>query len=633
MVSSMALLFGAAFAWAVYTFVSGFATNIAKARKSGFPYIVVPAHPANRLWQITQKIWIPLIKSLPKAWWEGWLFVLIQDWEYREGQKAWELGDNFLVVGPGAISLFSRNAETVHQVTARRELFPKDTTDYSILRLFGENVLTAEGSVWRMHRKVTAASFNEKNAAHTFAESINQTRGLIAKWLGPDGKGNKTIVTAERDTMTLALNIIGYVGFGLRLLWPGQTLPADTDPRMAKYGSLEPPPGHSMSFAQALAETLEYLLVLLLVPWSVLKRLPFKWAKAAWEAKENYVGYMDEFLQDKVAEVRAGDQPKDSMDIMGQLVRAKYSKSTRDTSELSDSDIVGNAFIIIVAGHETTANTMHFTFIELASHPAAQRALQKDVDEICGWDSDPSSWNYEKVINPMLASQVAAAMNETLRLMPPVTGIPKHVAPAHGDQVITVDGEKHTLAAGTNVIIAAVSVQRNPRYWPTRPSKVEPGRDDIDDFEPERWFRTSDTTKEEADDAGDTEDYGGFKGSDTSDKLFRPPRGAFVPFSDGARSCLGRRIAQVEMLAALAVVFQKYSVELAVDEWASDEEVEKMGVEERRKLYKKAQDKCRATLRKATSMLTLKLHGDLYVPIRLVRRGEERFVNIVDMED
>lgn len=587
----------------------------------------------NRYWQLTCWFWVPLIKCLPKSWWDGWLFAMLHDWTYHDGRKAWEpFGDTIVVVAPGRIQLFTRNAEMIRQVTARRDHFPKNTRDYEILRVFGENVLTSEGSVWRMHRKVQAPSFNEKNAAHTFSEAINQTQGMVAKWLGPDGTGAQTIRTAEKETMTLALNVIAYVGFGLRLLWPGQTLPADTDLKMAKYGSLEPPPGHTMSFAHALESTLEHLLVLLIVPWPVLKWLPFKWAKTSWEAKENYVGYMDEFLRDKIAEVRRGDQPKDSMDLMGQLVRTKYGKSAGDGgSELSDSDIIGNAFIITVAGHETSANVMHFSFVELANNPAAQRAVQKDIDEICGRNSDPATWSFESVINPMLASHLGASMNESLRLVPPVPEIPKHVATRFGDQVVTIDGEKHTLPAGMNLSISAVAVHRNPRYWPSRPSRVRPGEDDIDDFDPERWFRSSDSAKDEAED-GDTEDYGGFTGRDTSDSLFRPERGAFVPFSDGARSCLGRRIGQVEILAALAVVFQRYSMELAVDEWASDEEVEKMTAEERRSLYKKAQDKCRATVQKASSMLSLKLQGDLHVPLRLVKRGDERFINLIDPE-
>lgn len=62
------------------------------------------------------------------------------------------------------------------------------------------------------------------------------------------------------------LNIISYVGFGLRLLWPGQSLPADADARLAKYAALEPASGHTVSFATALAETMDSLLMLLITP-------------------------------------------------------------------------------------------------------------------------------------------------------------------------------------------------------------------------------------------------------------------------------------------------------------------------------------------------------------------------------
>jgi cytochrome P450 len=500
--------------------------------------------------------------------------------------------------------------------------------------MFGQNVLASEGQMWRTHRKVTAASFNEKNAAHTFGEATRQTKGMIAKWLGPDGKGNKTITTVEHDAMTLALNIIGAIGFGLRLLWPGQTMSNDIDPRLAKYGSLDPPPGHSLTFPQALELTLQKIFAILLVPWSVLKVLPFEWAKIASQAKDEYLAYMDEFLKDKIAEVRQGEQIQEGMDIMGQLVRSKYGKGSDHGGNLSDSDIIGNAFIMIVAGHETTANTLHFILLELATNPAAQRALQNDIDSIFEKGSDPSSWNYESSINAMLASRLGATMNEILRLMPAVVAIPKEVSPAHGDQIVTIDGEKHLLPAGMTIIFSSVGVQRNERYWPTRPSKIVPGKPhDLDDFDPERWYRTStasSTGKEEVKGA-DTEDYGGFQGPDTSASLFRPVRGSFIAFSDGPRACLGRRIAQVEMLAALATTFQSHSLELAVDEWASDDEVARMSIEDKKRVYKLAQDKSRATIRKATSLLTLGFHGKYAIPVRLVKRGEERFVNVVDM--
>ena len=292
---------------------------------------------------------------------------------------------------------------------------------------------------------------------------------------------------------------------------------------------------------------------------------------------------------------------------------------------------------MIVAGHETTANIIHFTLANLAISPAVQRKLQRDIDAILE-GKEPEAWDYE-VTNALQASMVGACINETLRLMPPVCGIPKEVSPSQ-DQVLTIDGEKHLLPRATQLDLVITAAQRNPRYWPTRPSRITPGAaTDMDDFVPGRWFPTdavaaaTNNNKEEVAavvvEGADTEDFGGFAGPDTSAQLYHPPRGAFIPFSDGARSCLGRRIAQVELLASLSVVFQKHSVELAVDEWASDEEVAAMGPAERAEVYGKAQEKAREAIASASTRLTLKLHGTKFIPVRLVKRGEERFVNCV----
>ena len=78
-------------------------------------------------------------------------------------------------------------------------------------------------------------------------------------------------------------------------------------------------------------------------------------------------------------------------------------------------------------------------------------------------------------------------------------------------------------------------------------------------------------------------------------------------------------------MAVLAVIFQRYSIELAVDEWASDEDVEAMSMEEKKSLYEIAQKKARQTIRTATSIITLRLHSSS-VPFRLVTKGQERFI-------
>lgn len=227
---------------------------------------------------------------------------------------------------------------------------------------------------------------------------------------------------------------------------------------------------------------------------------------------------------------------------------------------------------------------------------------------------------------------IGAVLNEQLRLMPPVVNIPKAVHKTQ-DQTLILEGKKVVLPADAFINMNAVGVQRNPKYWPSRgPSKISGAQNDLDDFVPERWL-TEDGKGSEITDEIDSEeeDFGAFTGRDTAAQLFRPVRGSYIPFSDGPRSCLGRRIAQVEVVAVLAVIFQTYSLELAVDQWATDEEVDKMTIQERRVLYQKAQKKARETIRSATTRITLKLHdGEMHIPLRLVRRGDERFVNVIN---
>lgn len=349
---------------------------------------------------------------------------------------------------------------------------------------------------------------------------------------------------------------------------------------------------------------------------------------------------MNEMFATKIEEAREG-VVTEGMDIMGTLVRSSYGENgsrTLDQAEkdkvkphvLSDSDILGNAFVMILAGHETTANSIHFSLIELAINPKSQRDLQDEVSNLFG-NTPPETWEYDASMNALLGGMCGAVLNEQLRLMPPVIAIPKHVT-RHSDQSITVDGKKYTFPAGSKVWFATPNVHRNPRYWPTRPSTVSERDDDLNDFKPERWLVTSKDAGDSGSENTSDDEFGGFTGQDAHKKLFRPVRGSYIPFSDGPRSCLGRRLAQVKVMAVLAVIFQTCSIELAVDQWATDEEVAKMSKEERKTLYKKAQDEARALIRSATARITLKLHppGQTYIPVRVVRKGEERFVNIIE---
>ncbi|KAI1331422.1 cytochrome P450 [Xylariaceae sp. FL0255] len=635
MLSSVLLIFGALAAVGMYRYVSSLRKQIERAKSTGLKYYILPVTPITPYGQAFAIIWVPLMKLLwPKSYWEDIEDICWPNWLYSRSYKAFAKAhtETLVIATPSILLMHTVDPSFTHEVSSRREAFPKPTEHYKILQSFGTNVLTTEGQVWRLHRKITSSSFNEKNAALIFRESIEQTQGMMAYWLEKQKKG--IIKSVEHDTMTLALNIISYAGFGLRLIWPDQALPADADPKSIKYASVDPVAGHSLTFPESIERTLKYLLTILVCPCILLDNLPIEHFKKTKEARDNYSQYMREFIAEKAADIRSGDhQP--GMDLMGSLVSTLYGDDEgkkKSGIKLSDEEIIGNAFIMFVAGHETTANTMHFSILELANNPAVQRQVQQDVDRILGRDSDPAKWDYDEKLNAMQASMLGAVMNETLRLMPPVVEVPKKTTPTQ-EQSVTIDGVKRTLPPNTYIGLSMAATHRNPRVWPTKPSKITGESTDLDDWVPERWFRASMSVAEKKSETfvEDTEDYGGYAGPDTSASMYRPVRGSYIPFSDGARSCLGRRMAIVEVLAAFAVIFQKYSIENDVSDWASDEEVARMTDEEKSELYAKAVKRSRDVMGTAETRITLKLYNGSFVPLRLVKRGEERFVNCVDL--
>jgi cytochrome P450 len=227
-------------------------------------------------------------------------------------------------------------------------------------------------------------------------------------------------------------------------------------------------------------------------------------------------------------------------------------------------------------------------------------------------------------------------MNEELRLVPPVVMIPKSTQeiPQH----LTIQGKDCIVPPNVNIGLNAVAVGRNPKYWPHGPARsAEDGGpihptsnldNDLEEFKPERWFVTglSDGTEdtkntEDKDEDADLVDLA----PDTASSMFRPPKGAYIPFSEGFRACMGRRFAQVEILATLAMIYKDQSVELSVDALASEEEVESMNEEERKEIWKKAKVEAERKLKdELATVITLQFRGK-GIKVRVVPRGKELF--------
>ncbi|QDS72315.1 hypothetical protein FKW77_007539 [Venturia effusa] len=623
----------------------GLYKNIRKAEASGIPYIISPIYGLNMLWLTTAKLWMPLFRLLPSFLTEPWIGMIEGDWTWRVrftpfGPTGRPGTDTFLIVSPESNLLCTSEAEVISQITTRRNDFPKPISIYKSLDIYGKNVVTVEGAEWRRHRKVTAPQFNEKSNAVVWKESIFQAEEMAKSWqsghvVKAGGYANGKAVSLghvigelSKDTMRLSLHVISRAGFGVRCLWPGAT---DAEKAEGSMDSNVIPQGHEMSYTNSLETLLHSILALILMPDWLLKYAPFKVLNETRTSWIEWRKYMHEIYESNVKlEKTSGLHADDSggLDLMAALVKNSVGKA----DGLSESEIMGNSFVMFLAGHETAANTIHFCILFLAIRPDVQKRLQAELDDIFQ-GRPPSQWDYDAHLPRLFSGLLGAIMNEQLRLIPPVINIPKCTLPG-SPQALTVGGKECTVPEDTFINLNTVAVHRNPKYWPHGLARSEElgGRvhdtsnadNDLEEFRPERWLLSENgkgDAKIEVKEESDEVDLS----PDTASTLFRPVKGAYIPFSEGFRACLGRRFAQVEILATLAVIYHSHSVELCVDEYASESEVAGMSETERRETWKKAKVEAERKIREEMgTVITLQLRGK-GVKVRFCERGNEQF--------
>ncbi|KAL8710831.1 MAG: hypothetical protein Q9220_004634 [cf. Caloplaca sp. 1 TL-2023] len=623
--------------------------NYHAAKATGIPYVVLPWNSLNLIWLITRPFLAPYLSKSPIGD-SLWFRLVNVDWPWHEQYTPFQtLGsDSFISVSPARNYFHTADAAVIDQITKRRNDFPKPIEVYGSLDLYGKNVVSTEGSLWKHHRKTVSPPFNERNNRLVWAESLRQAQGMVKGWMGGQTESSPTLLTVAADCMKLSLHVISCAGFGVNLEWPGtedgqnghlgnghlSRQPAEKGPQEPHFKG-----DHSMSFPDALASLLHNMIWILILPMYLLKRLPFAGPKLSYNAYLEWGKYLHEIFNNKKSDIASG-QHQEGMDLMGFLLKgAGVTSSSKTQQTLSDTEIMGNAFVFLLAGHETAANSIHFSCMYLALHPASQRRLQHSLDRIFG--SRPvSEWDYDRDFNALFGTMAGAVLAEELRLIPPVPAIPKCVPATSPPQTLMIGDRKFTIPPATYINLVSVAAHRNPKLWPTGPpanpeNPIHPtsNRDnDLEEFKPERWLRDN-NPKALASDADQDQEAKQYTedaphtatGTNSSSLLHRPPRGAYIPFSEGYRACLGRRFAQVEVLAVLAFIFKFYSIELSVDEFASDDEVEGMGAEERGRVWGKVKRSVEALVREKMGMIfTMQLRSGR-VGMRVVERGRERF--------
>eukprot|EP00775_Hariotina_reticulata_P011712 gene11712-11857_t len=180
----------------------------------------------------------------------------------------------------------------------------------------------------------------------------------------------------------------------------------------------------------------------------------------------------------------------------------------------TDMQVVAQSNEFILAGFETTANTLAFCVYNIAAHPLVQRRLLQEIDAL---------GRHRKITHPDLAlfPYTEAVVRETLRLFPPATILNRGTALANFEVApgVVVD-------PGTLVATFLYGYQRDPEYWPC-----------ADSFMPERWL------------LGETQ-------------LAPSTPEAWTPFGSGSRMCVGWRFALQEAKIALIRLYQHQTYEL-----------------------------------------------------------------------
>ncbi|KAL9064084.1 MAG: hypothetical protein Q9157_007963 [Trypethelium eluteriae] len=317
-----------------------FARNLAAAKQSGIPYVSAPLYPLHWFWLATAELWLPFLGLVPGS--SKWIkygypsVSAVRDdhlanvhsflrpgmaWSERyETFKRLE-SDIYLLVTPSRISLSVADAEVINQIVARRNDFPKPTYMYRSIDIYGKNVITTEGSIWRQHRKITAPPFSETNNRLVWTESLHQAQAMMTSWVGEDGNGERTIHTVDADAMRLSLHVISRAAFGRRVKWPHEERTGSNAEKDGETDRSEVPPGHTMPYKEALQSLLEHIIWLVILPRWFLKSSPFKVHKRAYAARTEWGKYMNEIYTEKRAEVVNGETTSDRIDLMGALVR------------------------------------------------------------------------------------------------------------------------------------------------------------------------------------------------------------------------------------------------------------------------------------------------------------------------
>lgn len=206
-------------------------------------------------------------------------------------------------------------------------------------------------------------------------ETRLQTRRLVSSW------HSQTSSSIQLDINGLTLAVIAKAGFGQELGWTANSA----------SGEKLLPTGHTMTFLEAMTKTMIYMIPVLLLPRWLMYMSPLRNAAVAHREFEKYVREMIREEKRKISESRRYESVSARGNLLTSVLQASADQAIAVSKPddvnarkqaFTEDEVMGNLFLYLLAGYETTANSILYGLICLALYPDIQDKVIAEVDQV-----------------------------------------------------------------------------------------------------------------------------------------------------------------------------------------------------------------------------------------------------------
>jgi len=362
-----------------------------------------------------------------------------------------------------------------HVLHDNQRNYNKQNVDYAMLRrLLGNGLLTSEGAFWHRQRRLIAPMFHRQRVAGFCNLMVNSTLEMLERWDALARRGEPFDVGAEMTHLTL--KIVAKALFSADVSDDAEAI------------------GDALTEVNRQLGEFSLLDLLWMIPTPRKRRF-----RAAVLALDQVVG--------KIIDERRLSTHR-NQDLLSMLLEAVDEETDKGMTPRQVRDEV---LTLLLAGHETTANALTWTWYLLAQNPEAADKLEREVREVLG-DRAPDALDLPNL------PYTRMVVEESMRLYPPAWAISRN---AIADDEIG----GYRIPRKTSVIICSFITHRHPAFWEA------PER-----FDPERFSPARSEGR---------------------------PNFAYLPFGGGPRICIGNGFAMTEAQLVIATVAQRYRLGLA----------------------------------------------------------------------